>query len=171
MSFKKVATIVVISGVTLGLIGCGAGKKDVKDPYEENSAGMSAAAGFYGEDISAEEELGLLSKRVVYFAFDSSELTSQDMRVLKVHAKYVLDHPKLHLRISGHTDERGSREYNIALGERRAKAVMRFLETKGVPAGRMSTVSYGKEQPIDAGNTEQAWAQNRRAGLEYEDRN
>lgn len=171
MSFKKIATIAAISGVTLGLIGCGGSKSGVKDPYDETSAGISAAAGFYGEDISAEEELGLLSKRVVYFAFDSNDLTEQDMRVLKVHAKYLLDHPKQHIRIAGHTDARGSREYNIALGERRANAVMRFLETKGIPASRMTTVSYGKEQPIDAGNTEQAWAQNRRAALEYEEHN
>jgi peptidoglycan-associated lipoprotein len=167
MSLKKFATLAVMGGVTLGLIGCGA-KSDVTDPYEDKSSGMSAAAGFYGEDISAEEELGLLSKRVVYFAYDSYELTPADMRVLKVHAKNLLDHPKLHLRIAGHTDTRGSREYNIGLGERRAKAVMRFLETKGVPSSQMSAVSYGKEQLLDAGNTEQAHAQNRRAALEYE---
>lgn len=170
MLLKKVSTMAVIGGVTLGLVGCGA-KKSVKDPYDETSSGISAAAGFYGEEISAEEELGLLSKRVVYFAYDSSELTAQDLRVLKVHAKYMLDHPKHHLRIAGHTDERGSREYNIALGERRAKAVARVLETKGVPANRLVTVSYGKEQPVDAGSNEQAWAKNRRAALEYEENN
>ena len=93
------------------------------------------------------------------------------MRLLNVHAKYLLEHPNLKLRISGHTDERGSREYNIALGERRGNAVARYLESKGVSASKLYVVSYGKEQPVDLGSNEQAWAQNRRAALEYEEVN
>lgn len=171
MTFKKLATAVVIGSFTLGLIGCGAKKGGANDPLTDSSEGIKSVSGFYGEHMSSEEELGLLNKKVVYFAYDSNELTPNDIRVLMVHAKYLLDHPKLKLRIAGHTDERGSREYNIALGERRAKAVARYMETKGVPASSLVTVSYGKEQPVDTGSTEQAWAQNRRATLEYEDKN
>ncbi len=169
MSFRKIATLVVVSGFTLALIGCGAGSKAANDPFADSSEGIKNVSGFYGEHMSSEEELGLLNKKSVFFAYDSNDLTSADTRLLMVHAKYMLDHTDLKLRIAGHTDERGSREYNIALGERRALAVKRFLESKGVPASRMYTISYGKEQAVDLGSNEQAWSQNRRATLEYEE--
>jgi peptidoglycan-associated lipoprotein len=169
MSFRKIVTLAVLGGVTLGLIGCG-GSKGANDPFADSSEGIKPVSGFYGEHMSSEEELGLLNKKIVYFAYDSNNLTQADMRLLNVHAKYLLDHPKLDMRIAGHTDERGSREYNIALGQRRADAVARYLESKGVPANRLHTISYGKEQPVDLGSGEQAWAQNRRAVLEYEDK-
>lgn len=167
MSFMKIATVALLGGVTLGLIGCG-GSNKANDPFTDSSAGIQPVSGFYGEHMSSEEELGLLNKKTIYFAYDSNELTSADIRLLNVHAKYMLEHTHLKLRIAGHTDERGSREYNIALGDRRAKAVARYLESKGVPASRIYTVSYGKEQPVDLGSTEAAWSQNRRATLEYE---
>lgn len=170
MLVNKFATLAVVVGVTMGLVGCGA-KGGANDPMEDSSAGIKSVSGFYGEHISSEEELGLLNKKIVYFAFDSSELTNSDLRLLKVHAKYLLDHGKLKLRVAGHTDERGSREYNIALGERRAKAVARYIESLGVAIDRLVVVSYGKEQPMDTASNEQAWAQNRRAVLEYEDVN
>lgn len=170
MLVNKFATLAVVAGVTMGLVGCGA-KSGANDPMEDSSAGIKSVSGFYGEHMSADEELGLLNKKIVYFAFDSSELTNNDMRLLKVHAKYLLDHGKLKLRVAGHTDERGSREYNIALGERRAKAVARYIESLGVATDKLVVVSYGKEQPMDNASNEQAWAQNRRAVLEYEDVN
>lgn len=171
MAFKKIALMAIIGGVSVGLVGCGAKKNGALDPYTDSSEGIKSVQGFYGEEMSSEEELGYLNKKIIYFAYDSSELTTNDTRLLMVHAKYLLDHPKLMLRLAGHTDERGSREYNIALGERRAKAAARFLESRGVPSSRLIIVSYGKEQPIDNGSNEQAWAQNRRVGLEYEDMN
>jgi peptidoglycan-associated lipoprotein len=112
----------------------------------------------------------LLNQKVVHFAYDDSEISQSDKRVLQVHAKYLLEHPDLQLRVSGHTDSRGSREYNVALGERRAQSVEKFMQVKGVPGQRMVLVSYGKEQPVAQGNDEAAWAQNRRAELDYEDR-
>lgn len=166
MSLRNITAFALVGGVAMGLVGCGSNKAN--DPFAESSDGIKAVPGFYGEHMSSEEELGLLNKKTVFFAYDSNELTSADMRLLSVHAKYMIEHPKLKLRLAGHTDERGSREYNIALGERRAKAVERFLESKGVPASRMYTVSYGKEQPVDHGSNDQAWAQNRRVALEYE---
>jgi len=166
MSFIKYATTAVIA---VGLVGCGASSKhEANDPLMDSSAGIKPVTGFYGEHISAEEELGLLNKKTVYFAYDNSDLTPNDEKLLKVHAKYLLDNPKFSMHIAGHTDERGSGEYNIALGERRAKAVAQFFELKGVPSSRLVVVSYGKEQPIDSASGEQAWAKNRRAELSYE---
>lgn len=169
MSLRKIATFAVLGGVAVGLVGCTATKNGAKDPFTESSEGIKSVSSFYGEHMSSEEEMGLLNKKSVFFKYDSSELTSADQRLLKVHAKYLLDHSKLNFRIAGYTDERGSREYNVALGERRAKAVARYLESLGVPASRLVTISYGKENPIDTGSNEQSWSQNRRAEFEYED--
>lgn len=171
MNLNKLATAVIVSGLTCALIGCGASKKShtASNEYTDSSAGVQSVASFSGEVLSPEQEMNLLNQKVIHFAYDDSNLTSADERVLNVHAKYMLEHPNLALRVKGHTDERGSREYNIALGERRANSVGRFLETKGVPANRISKVSYGKEQPINLESNEAAWAQNRRAELVYED--
>jgi peptidoglycan-associated lipoprotein len=167
MSLKKLATVVLIGSFTVGLVGCGAKDGKARNPYDESSDNIKSTTSFYGDNISSEGELGMLNKKTIYFAYDSSELTPNDMKVLNAHAKYMQGNGKFGMRVAGHTDERGSREYNIALGERRAKAVARYLETQGVPASRLSVVSYGKEQPVDTGSHEQAWAQNRRSALEY----
>jgi peptidoglycan-associated lipoprotein len=167
MSYKKFATAVIVSGVAFGLVGCTASKNRNASNEYTDSNGVNTASNFYGEVLSPEQELALLNQKVVHFAYDDSRLTHQDERVLNVHAKYMLDHPNISMRIKGHTDERGGREYNIALGERRAQAVARFLETRGVPSNRLSEVSYGKEQPVNLESNEAAWAENRRAELEY----
>lgn len=167
MSFKKVATAVIVSGVAFGLVGCTASKNKSASNEYTDSNGINTASNFYGEVLSPEQELALLDQKVVHFAYDDSRLTQQDERVLNVHAKYMLDNPDMSLRINGHTDERGGREYNIALGERRAQSVGRFLETRGVPSNRLSEVSYGKEQPINLESNDAAWSENRRAELEY----
>jgi peptidoglycan-associated lipoprotein len=173
MSFKKIATAFVISGMAIGLVGCGGSgstsNKMASNDYSDSSASIQPVSSFSGEVLSPEQELALLNQKIVYFAYDDSNINSQDQRVLSVHAKYMLEHPNIALRIKGHTDERGSRDYNIALGERRSISVERYLETKGVPANRLVTISYGKEQPMNPESNEAAWAQNRRAELEYED--
>lgn len=172
MLVRKIAAAVIIGGVTVGLIGCGNSAKNSRsasNEYTDSSSVVQTASNFSGEVMTPEQELALLNQRVVYFGYDDSNLTASTERVLNVHAKYMLDHPNIALTVKGHTDNRGSREYNVALGERRAKSVQRFLETKGVPSNRISTVSYGKEQPVNLENNEVAWAQNRRAELDYAD--
>lgn len=109
----------------------------------------------------------LLNTRTFYFTFDESALRPQDYPVLRAHAHYLNTHPQQRITIAGHTDERGSREYNIALGERRAMAVQRFLAAEGVREAQLDIVSYGEELPVNDGHTEAAWAQNRRAVLFY----
>lgn len=99
----------------------------------------------------------------VFFGFDSSVVTSEGQRVLERQAAWLKQYPSIDVTIEGHADERGTREYNLALGERRANAAKKYLVSLGVDSSRISTVSYGKERPAVLGSTEEAWAQNRRA--------
>lgn len=107
---------------------------------------------------------GMPSERVVYFDFDQSEIRPDARAVLEAHANYLAANPAP-LRLEGHADERGSREYNLALGERRAEAVRRTLTILGV--SEMTTLTYGEERPIDPGHNEGAWQLNRRVELIY----
>ena len=100
---------------------------------------------------------------LVYFDFDRSEIRPDAQPVLAAQAQWLLRWPEVRVRIEGNCDERGTREYNFALGARRADAVRSFLIARGVPAGRITTISYGKERPIDPGHDERAWARNRNA--------
>ena len=99
----------------------------------------------------------------VFFALDSSTLDSSAMEVLNQQIKFMQQHPNMSFVIEGHCDERGTREYNIALGERRAYAAKKYLVEHGVDANRLTVVSYGKERPAVLGSNEWAWSQNRRA--------
>jgi len=101
----------------------------------------------------------------VYFEFDRAEITPAARTGLEENAKWLIGHPNAAVRIEGHCDERGTNEYNLALGERRAQAVKRVLDALGVPAARLSTVSYGEEQPACRDHRESCWQQNRRAHL------
>jgi peptidoglycan-associated lipoprotein len=109
----------------------------------------------------------LLSQTTVYFDFDSSDVRAEFNEVLMAHAKHAAE-SGAKLVIEGHADERGSREYNIGLGERRAQAVKQFLVLNGVSADSVTTNSYGEERPADAGHDEAAWAKNRRGEVVYE---
>ena len=99
----------------------------------------------------------------VYFDFDRYDLRAADARTLDGNAEYLKAHPSLLVIVEGHADERGTNEYNTALGERRAKAAMTYLASRGVQASRMSLVSYGEERPVCADHTDACWARNRRA--------
>lgn len=102
------------------------------------------------------------------FSYDNSELNPKYVPSLNAQAAYLRDHPNARIMISGHTDERGSREYNVALGERRANAVADVLRSEGVSSRQVRVVSYGKERPINTGHDAASHAQNRRAELLYE---
>jgi peptidoglycan-associated lipoprotein len=97
----------------------------------------------------------------VFFAFDRSDITPEAQQILARQADWLRRYPNVAVTIEGHCDERGTREYNLALGERRAQAVKNVLVASGIPASRISTISYGKERPIVVGSNEEAWAQNR----------
>ena len=108
-----------------------------------------------------------LLERTFYFDLDEAVIRPADLAALEVHARVLRDNPQRRVMVEGHCDERGTREYNLALGERRADAVMSFLTASGVPASRVESVSYGEERPDDPGHTEAAWSRNRRAVLIY----
>jgi peptidoglycan-associated lipoprotein len=99
----------------------------------------------------------------VYFGTDQSDLDAASRATLAAQARWMLANPSVRGSIEGHADERGTREYNLALGERRANAAKNFLIANGVPAGRLTVISWGKERPAAVGSDESAWAQNRRA--------
>lgn len=109
----------------------------------------------------------LKQDNIIYFAYDSDRIAPQYESLLRTHSEFLRDHSEITLIIEGHTDERGTPEYNVALGERRAKSVALYMQNLGVSAAQMSIVSYGEEKPIDPNATEQAFAKNRRAVLSY----
>jgi len=109
----------------------------------------------------------LLAKRTVYFDFDESVILDQDRPILEAHAQYLSQNLSAAITLEGHTDERGTREYNLALGERRAISVRQFMSLLGASGQQLRTVSYGEEQPAALGHNEEAWAQNRRVEIIY----
>lgn len=102
-------------------------------------------------------------QNVVYFDTDRYNIDTADAAALQTQAQYLMQYPNLTVTVEGHSDERGTRDYNLALGERRANAAKNYLVGLGVPANRVATVSYGKERPVAMGSDASAWAQNRRA--------
>ena len=119
------------------------------------------------EEIRQEQKEALMQNQVVYFDFDRSSVNSEFYSLLNEHAEFLRNNPSQSVTIEGHCDKRGTPEYNIALGERRAKSVETFLQNAGVSGSQISVVSYGEEKPVVSGDTESAFKQNRRAVLVY----
>jgi peptidoglycan-associated lipoprotein len=171
--------VAVAGTLLLALAGC-AGKTALKAPPpmastgDGTSAGTDAGAGAGaagagntgatgGSGVSAPAGIA----RLVYFDFDSSEIRPEFVPVIAAHARAIAANASIHVRLEGHTDERGSPEYNIGLGERRAQNVRRALLLQGVAEGQVVTVSYGEERPAATGQTEEDWAKNRRVEFVY----
>ena len=113
------------------------------------------------------ERLRLLGQLVVYFDYDQADILPEFNAQLQAHGQQLAQNPGMQLRLEGHADERGSREYNIGLGERRAQAVRRVLMLQGAAASQLTTVSYGEERPAQTGSDEESWRLNRRVELVY----
>lgn len=128
--------------------------------------GVSSSA-LTEEERMAAEQAALREITTFYFDFDTSEIKPEARDVLVAHARYLAENPNVRVRLEGHADERGTKEYNLALGDRRAKAVQRFLVINGASRGQIETISYGEEKPAVAGSNESAWAQNRRVELVF----
>jgi peptidoglycan-associated lipoprotein len=109
-----------------------------------------------------------LSKGVIYFMYDSSQVKQEFISVVAAHAQYLKDHPSQTVILEGHADERGSAEYNIALGEQRAKSIDRMMAQQGVSSSQMEVVSYGEEKPDTYGMDESSWQMNRRVEIIYQ---
>lgn len=163
--------------LVLGLLALAACQKNtVPDPepaetvYNDEPAADEGweTADSGGEDVGWNDDLaaGELGN-VIYFEFDSAEVRADDTELVSRHALQLADNPSARVRLEGHADERGSREYNIGLGERRAQAVRRLLLIQGATAEQISTVSFGEERPAVEGSSEEAYEMNRRVELSY----
>ncbi len=150
---------------------CGTKPKDTTAPPPTQNTADTSGVDNANATVDNTESAGpsgeLLSKRIVYFDFDKSDIRADSQSVVAAHAAYLAKNPSQKVRLEGHADERGSREYNIGLGERRAQAVRRALLLQGVAEAQLSTVSYGEERPAVAGSDEQAYALNRRVEIVY----
>ncbi|MFX1680835.1 peptidoglycan-associated lipoprotein Pal [Mitsuaria sp. CC2] len=116
-------------------------------------------------DLGAQLDAAVSNQRVVFFDFDSFVVKDEYRSLIENHAKRLNNKKTLQLSLEGHADERGGREYNLALGQKRAEAVAKSLTLLGVTAGQVEAVSFGKERPTDTGHNEEAWAKNRRVEL------
>jgi len=183
---RKMIKFIPLMLATLLFVGCSTTEKKAED----DSAAATDAAGqmhkgmdhsAHGEDAStAGAEAGrgwtghplddpakLTSTRVIHFDFDRFEIKPEYRGIVVAHGEYLAQNPSQTVSLEGHCDERGSREYNIGLGERRANAVRNLLLAQGATSGQITTISYGEEQPVAMGSNETAWAQNRRAVFAY----
>lgn len=188
MTISRNTKILAAALLALGLAACTTKKPAATDnsaaagqqasPYGAAGAETSAAGsgggldsqalgGADGQAAGANGAASLLGIKVVHFDYDSADIAPDDFNALKAHALYLSKTPNARVQLGGHTDERGTREYNMALGERRAKAVAAFLTSNGVNPGQLEIVSYGEEKPLATGESESAWAENRRVELEY----
>lgn len=167
--------------VALVMTGCASRKPattattGTTNPSTVNTTGLSEDAALNAQNLAGASSKGVteankaaLAKRVVHFDYDSSDLSAEDYQTLQAHAQFLMANANSKVALTGHTDERGTREYNMALGERRAKAVQSYLITNGVNPQQLEAVSYGKEAPVNPGHDESAWKENRRVEINYE---
>lgn len=124
------------------------------------------------ETLSAQELLeqadSPIASRVIYFEYDSASVTDDSMALLEAHGNFIAGNGNVNVILNGHADERGSREYNIALGDRRAQSVRRIILFQGASSDQIESVSYGEEQPAVIGHDEASWSKNRRVELQYQ---
>jgi len=132
------------------------------------STASSSVRGTPGASSSARaSQPGQPGERSVFFEFDKSALSSEDRKLVESHAQYLRTHPEVKVRVEGNADERGSKEYNLALGQRRAETVTKMMGLMGIKDQRVEAVSYGEEKPKAQGHDEQSWSQNRRSDILY----
>lgn len=156
---KSVMWKILLVMAVFGLAACGTTGQPGDGTEVDGFAG--------GEGATGQAMADLLAERTVYFDFDSSSLDPQTRNIIKAHAAHLNANPDIKVALEGHCDERGTREYNLALGERRAKAVSQLMRALGISSNRVSTVSYGEEKPVALGHNEGAWRQNRRVEINY----
>ncbi len=167
----------LLAGLLLG--GC-AGQKEATKPTETqtppattapSTSGAGAAQQATGQALDPfEDPANPLSHRVIYFDYDSAEVKPQDLDIVNAHARYLASHASARVRLEGHADERGSREYNVALSERRALSVKRLMLFQGVRPDQITVVAYGEERPVALCHNESCWSKNRRVEIVYESR-
>jgi peptidoglycan-associated lipoprotein len=133
-----------------------------------SSSAVMPSSGFQGHPL--DDPTSMLSRRTIYFDFDKSEIKPDAREILEAHAKYLSENRSASITLEGHADERGTREYNVALGERRANSARQFLTLMGASGQQIRTVSYGEERPVCTEHNESCWSQNRRVEIIYRTR-
>ena len=174
MSTRMLNTILALA-VSVVVAGCGGASTTKPSPVDEQSSaggtGIETGA-VEGSTSSADTRVAMAAQRPdklrINFEFDSSSIDAEGQALIEAHAAYLAANPKLSVNLEGHADERGTREYNIALGERRAVAVRQLLLLQGVNASQVSIISYGEELPAALAHDEESWGLNRRVELVYE---
>lgn len=159
------------------LAGCG-GRSNTLPDFESGANGEGEGGAITGgvgdgrgigvfEDDAAQQQQALMDQLIVYFPYDQADVPPDYNGMLAAHGQFLSSNPGAQIRLEGHADERGSREYNIGLGERRSQAVRRILMLQGASAEQLSTVSYGEERPAALGSDEEAYGLNRRVEIVY----
>ncbi|MGM0541758.1 MAG: peptidoglycan-associated lipoprotein Pal [Pseudomonadota bacterium] len=176
MSIQNIKQLFLVGFLGLALVGCSSAPKTTEaepeakpvaeEKVEQDVAALQLAAAQALEAQKA-ELLATIQGKVVHFDFDRSDIKSDYYSIIKGNADYMALDDSLSVSIKGHTDERGSREYNLALGERRAQAVKNALIAEGISPARITVVSYGEDAPVDEAHNEAAWSKNRRAEFSY----
>jgi peptidoglycan-associated lipoprotein len=151
----------VLAGALLLLAACSSSPPPPAGPPATGGSGGPGGAGAGAVAPGSQQDLAQSAGDRVFFAFDRSDITPESQQTLQRQAEWLQRYPNVTVTIEGHCDERGTREYNLALGERRANAAKQVLIAAGVSPSRISTISYGKDRPVVPGSNEEAWAQNR----------
>ena len=177
---RKLPYYFIVFFASVVLAGCIGGGTTGYDPIVvepevvEGVAGDVSTTGLGGDEATGAVELeqgndgDLLAQRVIYFEYDSSQMNAEGEAVVQAHARYLNSVSNVQVILEGHTDERGTREYNLALAEDRAKSVANIMQALGVDASRIQTVSYGEERPVTLGHDDSAWSLNRRVEILYQ---
>lgn len=171
----RIAQVLLIAMSGLALVGCPKKQTTLPDASNESQpaasdTGPTTDSDVSGRDLTSDQaqlEEARRAGTIVYFDYDRAEIKAEFVPIVAAHAKYLNGNASRRVRLEGHSDERGSREYNIGLGERRAQAVRRALMLQGVTEAQITTVSYGEERPAVQGGDESAYSKNRRVELIY----
>ena len=165
---NKTVRVALVALLCVGAAACT--KKEVKpqptqapEPMAQTESNQSNGK-YTPADLDTD---ACLRQRVVYFDFDKTEIKPEFQQIMACHAKYLQDRPMAHIRLEGNTDERGTREYNLGLGERRGNAVSSALQSAGGSASQLEVISYGKEKPVCREHNEDCWSKNRRVEIVY----
>ena len=156
--------IISYSFIGLFIASCSSVQVTEEAVYEDSIQSIEVTSS-KAESSTHIESKAVLANATVYFEFDSFNLSTRSIQALKSITNLMQDNPAIDITIAGHADERGTREYNLALGQRRAESVADYLELKGISRSRLTLKSYGEEMPMTLGSNERSWARNRRAEI------
>lgn len=169
---KNTKNILVLA-TALTMVACAGAQKKPDTTSDSVERPSVTQVTIDGELDGSEIEPGSLAasapvEKVIFFDFNKAEIRPEYLNIVTQHGRFLAQNPNGRVRLEGHTDERGTREFNIALGENRAKSIARMLQLQGVSSAQLRSISFGEELPVDESHTEAAWAKNRRVNIIYE---